>query len=185
MRFESVKMQLTVQLKDHRTIETKTLVGSRISKMDQKIVCSNCKHFEVYDEQSIKKFNEIPESYDCPLCHFNQPGRPKYVGNYYQCGFCSNVSRSGSCSCQESLESEMSTIKITYNPLNQYPSKFNRVNEKEQEVKSNLEFNKLVRNKKLDKIKREEHIEQLLVQTVDLLAELAKHKEVKSPVFIQ
>ena len=137
--------------------------------MDQKVICSSCKHYKSYDEESIKKFEANPEEFDCELCHFNHPGHPKFVGHYYQCGFCSQVSRSDSCDCQESLEANVSTIKIVYNPKNQYPSRFNRVNEKEEEGKTNREFNKIVRNKKLEKLEREIRMDKNLQRLVELM----------------
>jgi len=147
--------------------------------MDHKITCKNCGHWKNYDEESIKKFDQYPESYDCELCHHGHPeGHPTFVGHYHGCGFCNQVSKSDFCGCQESLEASISTIKITY-PNIKNP---NRVNEAEESGKAMRQFNKIVRNKKLEKLKRDEHVEQLLVKTVDLLTQLVKQKEVKNPV---
>lgn len=149
--------------------------------MSQKITCVQCHHWKNYDKASIANFNEDPESFDCELCHFNHPGHAKKVGFYYACAFCNQVNESDFCNCEESLEANTSTIKIVYDPDKKW-MKPNKVNEKEAEGNTTRLFNKIVRNKKLDKVKRDEHIEQLLVKTVDLLTKLVKQKEVKNPV---
>lgn len=136
--------------------------------MDQKIVCSSCKHWQVFDEESINHFNKNPEEYDCELCHFNQPGHPKFVGNYFACGFCNQVSRNDSCDCEEALEANMSTIKLVFDPDSKWLRK-NKVNEKEEEGKTNREFNKIVRNKKVEAEERQIKIEKHLERIVELM----------------
>jgi len=147
--------------------------------MDQKITCKFCGHWKNYDEASIKKFSEMPELYDCELCHHGHPeGHVGFIGHYHACSWCQQVSKSDFCGCQESLEASISTIKITYPDM----KRPDRVNEAEESGKTMRSFNKIVRNNKLEKLKRDEHVEQLLVKTVDLLTQLVKQKEVKHPV---
>lgn len=136
--------------------------------MDQKITCVQCHHWKNYDKESIEKFNKNPGSFDCELCHFNHPGHPKYVGFLFSCGFCNQVSKSDSCDCEEALQSNISTIKIVYDPNKKW-MRTNKVNEKEEETKSNLEFNKLVRNTKLEKLEREKRMDKNLQRLVELM----------------
>jgi len=136
--------------------------------MDQKITCVSCKHWQVFDKESIEHFNKNPGEYDCEVCHYGHPGHPKYVGFYYSCGFCNQVSRSDSCDCQEALEANVSTIKIVYDPDSKWMRK-NKVNEKEEAGKANLEFNKIVRNTKLEKLEREKRMDKNLQRLVELM----------------
>ena len=147
----------------------------------KKVTCDQCRHFDYYNLDQIEKFEKDKSLFDCSLCHYGHPGHAKHVGFYYACSFCNQVSSSDFCTCEQSLEANTSTTKIVYDPKGVW-MKPNRVNEKTENAKTQHEFNRLVRNKKLDKIKRDEHIEQLLVKTVDLLTELVKQKEVKNPV---
>lgn len=136
--------------------------------MDQKITCVQCKHWQVFDKESINHFNENPEEFDCELCHYGHPEHPKYVGVYYSCGFCQNISKSDQCNCNESLEANVSTIKIVYDPNKKW-MRPNKVNEKEEIGKANLEFNKIVRNKKLESIEREKRMDLNLQRLVELM----------------
>jgi len=136
--------------------------------MEQKITCVQCHHWQVFDKESIEHFNKNPEEFDCELCHYGHSGHPKYVGFYHQCGFCNQVNRSDSCDCQEALESNMSTIKIVYDPDRKWLRK-NKVNEKEAEANTNREFNKIVRNKKLEATEREIRMDKNLQRLVELM----------------
>jgi len=139
-----------------------------MSEQLEKITCSQCRHWQAFDEKSINHFNKNPEEFDCELCHYGHSGHPKFIGHYYQCGFCNQVNRSDSCDCQEALESNMSTIKIVYDPDKKW-IRPNRVNEKAEAGKANMEFNKIVRNKKLEKLEREIRMDKNLQRLVELM----------------
>jgi len=96
--------------------------------MDQIITCVQCKHWQVFNKESINHFDKNPEEFNCELCHYGHAEHVRFLGKYYACGFCNQVSRSDSCDCQEALEANISTIKITYPNF-----KKNRVNEKKKE----------------------------------------------------
>jgi len=136
--------------------------------MEQKIICSQCRHFDYYDSESVKRFESNPEEFDCSLCHYGQPNRPKHVGYYHACGFCNNVNASDMCDCQESLEANTTTTKIVYDPKGVW-IRPNRVNEKEEMGKANREFNKIVRNKKLEAEQRSIRMDKNLQRLVELM----------------
>lgn len=134
--------------------------------MDQKITCVQCKHWQVFDEASIKKFSENPERFDCELCHHGHSKEdPRFIGHYHACGFCQQVSKSDFCGCEESLEGSISTIKIVY-PDMKNPG---RVNEAEEASKTNRMVNKIIRNKKLEAIEREIRMDKNLQRLVELM----------------
>ena len=72
------------------------------------------------------------------------------------------------CNCQESLEANISTTKITYDPHGVWMRK-NKVNEKEEMGKANREFNKIVRNRKLEAEERSIRMDKNLQRLVELM----------------
>ncbi len=89
--------------------------------MDQKIICSQCRHWQIFDEESIKRF-----------------------------------------------EANTSTTKIVYDPKGVW-MRPNRVNEKTEMGKAQHEFNKIVRNRKIEAEERSIRMDKNLQRLVELM----------------
>ncbi len=139
-----------------------------------KVICQQCQHFIRVDKASAENYENNPESFHCELCYV-EPGDPRpLLRKFDHCATCNQTfdSRS-SCECPVPT----STITITYDPKHKW-MKHNKVNEQQEEAKTNREFNKIVRNRKLEAEQRQIRVDKNLQRIADLLEE----KEKKSAV---
>ena len=139
-----------------------------------KVICQQCQHYIRVDESSAKNYEENPETFECELC-FVKPGDPKpLLRQLVNCSTCTQTydSRS-SCECPIPA----STITIITDPKGVW-FKHNRVNEQEEEAKTNRQFNKIVRNRKLEAEQRQIRVDKNLQRIADLLEEREKKSAV-------
>ena len=140
-----------------------------------KVICQQCQHFIRVDKASAENYDNNPETFQCELC-FVKPGEPKpLLRQLINCSTCGQTYDSHS-SCECSIP--VSTITIQYDPKNKW-MKHNRVNEQQEEAKTNREFNKIVRNRKLEAEQRQIRVDENLQKTVELLEKIVKQKESK------
>ena len=140
-----------------------------------KVICQQCQHYIRVDKASAENYDNNPETFQCELCYVKE-GEPKHLTRkFVHCATCNQTFDSkSSCDCQIPV----STITIQYDPKNKW-MKHNRVNEQQEEAKTNREFNKIVRNRKLEAEQRQIRVDENLQKTVELLEKIVKQKESK------
>jgi len=128
------------------------------SNDEYKIICRQCQHFVRIDEESAEKYNNDPESFHCPLCYVKS-GEPKLVRSLIHCATCNQTYDSRTvCECIPAH----STINITYDPKHKWMK--NRVfdNTEAYNSKTMIEYNKKVRNRKLEAEERQIRVDENL-----------------------
>jgi len=134
-----------------------------------KIICSNCKHFELISSEDTKKYEDDIESYHCPLC-WQPKGTHRWIGNFTQCAKCMQVyglkGDITSCNCPIPTN----TMTITYPHL---PKSKTKPDLKSHMAKTQLLFNRKVINRKIEDRKREIQ----MAKNMQILADAATKKE--------
>ena len=142
-----------------------------------KIICQKCQHFIRVTKITAEQYEDDPESFHCELCYV-EPGKPIRLRTLINCATCTQTYDSkSSCLCPP----KTSTITITYDPKGVW-MKHNKVNEQQEADKTNRQFNKLIRNRKLEAEQRQIRVDTNLEKTVELLGKLVEQKEKKGAV---
>ena len=131
------------------------------------VICQQCEHFVRVDKASAEKYIIEPESFHCELCYV-APGEPKHLTRKFDhCATCNQTYDShSSCECPP----QVSSIKITYPQMKKDRDKdYGAYNNR-----TTLDFNKRVRNRKLEAEQRQIRVDKNLQRIADLLEEKEK-----------
>jgi len=137
-----------------------------------KVICQQCQHYIRVDEASAENYENNPETFQCELCYV-APGDPKpLLRKFINCSQCLQTYDSRStCECPP----QVSSIKITYPQMKLDRDKdYGAYNSR-----TTLDFNKRVRNRKLEAEQRQIRVDENLQKTVELLEKIVKQKESK------
>ena len=140
-----------------------------------KVICQQCQHYIRVDKASAENYDNNPETFQCELCYVKEGDPKPLLRQLVNCSTCTQTYDSHS-SCECSIPA--STITIITDPKGVW-FKHNRVNEQEEEAKTNRQFNKIVRNRKLEVEQRQIRVDENLQKTVELLEKIVKQKESK------
>jgi len=140
-----------------------------------KIICQQCQHFVRVEKTIAEQYESDPESFHCELCYV-APGEVKHLlRKFDHCANCGQTFDSkSSCECPVPT----STISITYDPKGVW-MKHNKVNEQQEMENTQREFNKIVRNRKIEQEERNKRIEELLTQNNELLRKILEKDNVR------
>lgn len=144
-----------------------------------KVICQKCQHFERVDKASAEKYDNDPESFHCELCFIPKGDNKIRLRKFIHCAECNQTFDSKS-SCDCSIQA--SSIEIVYDPKNKWMKKDWNKDYASYNAKTTLDFNKHIRNRKLEQEERQIRVDKNLEKTVELLGKLVKQKEKKGAV---